>query len=189
MGKWRFSNWGSAHKTPEPLPEQLQNRFWNGKEKWVFHLLDVEERAGVCRAALSRLQGLAGRLTGPSTCLWLVCSQLRWVTARSRDAREGGPLLWSPHDPSCPLLLSRVSRVSLPPATKARTMTVTRTPVPPGKLTRGLAPSWGLVTWCSLPSPSKMPVPRRGAGVQHEPHGLCKQHRRRGLPLTGGGRV
>ena len=135
------------------------------------------------------LQGLAGRLTGPSTFLWLVCSQLIWVTARSRDAREGGPLLRSPHDPSCPLLPSRVSRVSLPPATKARTMTVTHTPVPPGKLTRGLEPGWGLVTWCFLPSPSKMPVPRRGTGAQHEPHGLCKQHGRRGLPLKGGGRV
>ncbi|TKC37245.1 hypothetical protein EI555_009994 [Monodon monoceros] len=28
---------------------QPQNHFWNGKQKWVFHLLDVEERAGVCR--------------------------------------------------------------------------------------------------------------------------------------------
>ena len=68
----------------------------------------------------------------------------------------GGPLLLSPHDPSCPLLPSKVSRVSLPLATKGRTMTVTPVPVPPGKLTRDLAPGWGLVTWCYLPSPSKM---------------------------------
>ena len=135
------------------------------------------------------LQGLAGRLTGLSTCLWLVSSQLRWVTARSRDAREGGPLLRSPHDPSCALLPSRVSRVSLPPATKGRTMTVTRTPVLPGKLIRDLAPSWGLVTWCSLPSPSKMPVSRRGAWIQHEPRfvqtaqvqGAAPNGRREGL--------
>ena len=66
------------------------------------------------------------------------------------------------------------------------TLTVTRTPVPSGKLTRDLAPGWRLVTWWCLPSPSKTPVPRRGAGAQREPYGYCKQHRCRGLPLMGG---
>ena len=87
--------------------------------------------------------GSAG-LPSPSGTCWearrtqhtFVCSRLRRVMVHSSDARVGGPLLQTRHDPSCPLLPSRVSRVSLPPARKGRTMTVTPTPVPPGKLTR-----------------------------------------------------
>lgn len=48
MEKWGDSNRVSACITPEALPGQLQNRLWNSK-KWVFHPLDVEDRAGVCR--------------------------------------------------------------------------------------------------------------------------------------------
>lgn len=54
-------------------------------------------------------------------------------------------------------------------------------------MTRDLAPGWGQVMWCFLPSPSKRPVPRRGARVQHEPHALFKQSSGRGRPLMGGG--
>ena len=69
VGKWGHSNRGSACKTPEPLPEQLQNRFWNGKEKWVFHLLDVEERGGVCRAALTFRDLLGGSQDSAHICV------------------------------------------------------------------------------------------------------------------------
>ena len=137
MGKWGHSNRGSACKTPEPLPEQLQNCSWNGK-KWVF----PPTRRGGKGWGLQghpHLQELAGRLTGLSTCL---CAHSRDGSQCAGDARVGGSLLQSPHDPSCPLLPSRVSRVSLPPVTKGRTMTVTPVPVPPGKLIRDLAPGW-----------------------------------------------
>ncbi len=60
MGKWGLSNRGSACVTPEALPGQPQNHFWNGKEKWVFHLLGVVQRAGVYRAALPFRDWLGG---------------------------------------------------------------------------------------------------------------------------------
>ncbi len=68
MGKWGLSNRGSACITPEALPGQLQNRFWNGKEKWVFHLLDVQERAVVCRAALTFRYRLGGSQDPAHAC-------------------------------------------------------------------------------------------------------------------------
>ena len=68
VGKWGLSNRGSARITPEALPGQPQNRFWNGKEKWVFHLLDLEERAGVCRAALTFRDWLGGSQDPAHAC-------------------------------------------------------------------------------------------------------------------------
>ena len=140
-----------------------------------------EGRGGFCRATSPR-----HLLGGSRTQYRLGCSQLRQVTGCSGEAWVGGALSWSlmtlhapPH--------SRVSRVSLPPVMKGRTLTFTPTPASPGKFTRDSALGLGLVTcWC-LPSPSKMPVPRRGARAHHEPHGWCKQHRCRGLPQREGG--
>ena len=66
VGKWGHSNRGSAYKSPEPLPDQLQKRFWNGKEKWV--LVDVEESGGVCRAASPSRDFLGGSQDSAHVC-------------------------------------------------------------------------------------------------------------------------
>ena len=96
-------------------------------------LLDMEEGGG--SAGLPQF----GDLLGGSR---LVCSQLRQASGHSGDAWLGGALsqsLTTLHAPPP----SRVSRVSLPPVMKDRTLTVTPDPCPPGKLTRDLAPSGG----------------------------------------------
>ena len=139
-------------------------------------LLDMEEGGG--SAGPPHLRDLLGGSR-------LVCSQLRQASGCSRDAWVGGALSQSLTTLHAPLP-SRVSRVSLPPVMKGRTLTVTSTLVPSGKLTRDLAPGWGVVSWCCLPAPSKMPVPSGRASAQHEPHGWCRRHRCRGLPIMGG---
>ena len=112
-------------------------------------LLDMEEGGG--SAGPPHLRDLLGGSR-------LVCSQLRQASGCSRDAWVGGALSQSLTTLHAPLP-SRVSRVSLPPVMKGRTLTVTPNPHPPGKLTKDVAPSWGLVTWWCLPSPSKCQCP------------------------------
>ena len=86
------------------------------------------------------------------------CSQLRGASGRRGEAPVGGALSWSlTHRVSPP---SRVSGVSLLPGQSPDSHPH---PNSPEKLTGDLAPGWGLVMWWCLPSPSKMPVLRRGA--------------------------
>lgn len=59
-----------------------------------------------------------------------------------------------------PLLPRGVSGVSFPSNQGQSPFTC-----PPTERTRDLAPGWGVVTWCCLPAPSKMPVPSRRASA------------------------
>ena len=158
MGKWGHSNRGSACITPLALPGQPQNRFWNGKQKWVFHLLDVEERAGVCR-----------------TQHMLVTCVLTAEMGHSmhRDAREGEPLLRSPYDPSCPLLPSRVSRVSLPPATRAEPRQLPPPLSPQGSPLEAWYPAGGWSRGVLCPHPPKCRCPEGEPGFSMS-HMVCE---------------
>lgn len=141
-------------------------------QEGVAHLLDVEEGAG-SQGHLRSCWEAPGLSTG-----WVLtaetCLRAQWGCLGGR-----GPEPVTHHLPAPPP--SRVSRVSLPPATKGRALTR-----PPVECTGDLAPGWGLVTWWCLLSPSKMPVPSRRARAQHKPHGWCRRHRCRGLPLMEG---
>ena len=142
---WGAQQQGLSLQTREPLADWLLE--WQGEGMSL--LLDMEEGGG--SAGLPHL----GDLLGGSR---LVCSQLRQASGHSGDAWLGGALsqsLTTLHAPPP----SRVSRVSLPSVMKGRTLTVTPDPCPPGKLTRDLAPSRGLITWWCLPSPSKCQCP------------------------------
>ena len=120
-------------------------------------LLDMEEGGG--SAGLPQF----GDLLGGSR---LVCSQLRQASGHSGDAWLGGALsqsLTTLHAPPP----SRVSRVSLPPVMKDRTLTVTPDPVPQGSSLETWHPAGArhvVVSALTL----QMPVPRSRAEAQCE---------------------
>ena len=91
-------------------------------------------RGRVCRAASPW-----DLLGGSRAQHRLLHSQLRHASGSSGDAQVGGALSQSlTHQVFPPL---RIPRVSLPPAMKGRTLTVTPTPIASRKLTRALASS------------------------------------------------
>ena len=108
------------------------------------HLLEVEEGA----EPAGGLQGSApaGVLTA------LTGLRVQW------GGISGGPEPVT--HPSCLSLLKGVWGVSSP-VTKGRALTVTPTPTPQGSSLETWHPAGGLVMWRCLPSPSKMPGPRR----------------------------
>ena len=152
---------GLRLQTPEPLTDRLRNC-----------LLALEEGAGSQASWSDREEGCPPSRPGgrggvsepPRDLLGGSWAQHR-LGAHCRDAPQAqwgcpggrGPEPATHHLPAPPP--SRVSRVSLPPVMKGRTLTVTPDPCPPGKLTRDLAPSRELVTWWCLPSPSKCQCP------------------------------
>ena len=143
------------------------------------NLLEVEEggvvrsdpgvrRRGVPPPPLEAEEGAepAGRLQGSAPAGVLTAE-------RGLRAQWGGTGGRSPEPvshPSCLSPLKGVWGVSSPGDKRKSPDSHCHT-ISPGKLNGDLAPGWGLVTrWC-LPSPSKMPVPRREARAQQEPHG------------------
>ena len=149
-GEGGHSNRGSACKPQNH--SQIGSRTAPGVERRGVPPTSCEGKGGVCRATLGNSWEVPGLSTG-----WCAHSWDRpWGTVGVHW--EEGPCHHA-SPPSPPL------RMSLPPEMKGRTLTVTPTLVPSGKFIRDLAPGWRLVMWWCLPSPSKMPVPRKGAGL------------------------